>query len=62
MHINLKTIKSYLRLEEIDQDGGVKGPGAHFPHEHINNIPTCGILLTENQLETGRRTPVQQKL
>ena len=25
-----------------DQEGGVGGHGAHFPHEHIKNMSTCG--------------------
>lgn len=25
-----------------------------FPQEHIKNIPTCGEILNENKLETGR--------
>ena len=25
-----------------DQEGGVGGHGAHFSHEHIKNMSTCG--------------------
>lgn len=32
------------------------------PHKHIKNIAACGITLTENQLETGRRSLIQSKL
>ena len=32
------------------------------PHEHIKNISTCGVILTETKLETGRKTPVQPRL
>lgn len=26
------------------------------PHKHIKNTSTCGALLTESWLETGRKT------
>ena len=32
------------------------------PHKHIKNTSTCGTILTENKLETVRRTPIQPKL
>lgn len=32
------------------------------PHEHIKNISTCATTLSENYLETGRKTPVQPRL
>ena len=31
-------------------------------NEHIKNTPACETLLRENELETGRRTPVQPRL
>lgn len=27
-------------------------------HEHIKNTSICGVILTENQLETGRKTSI----
>ena len=30
-----------------------------YPYKHINNTPTWGAILTENQMETGR-TPLFQ--
>ena len=32
------------------------------PQEHIKHTSTCGAVLTENNLETGRKTPVQPRL
>lgn len=29
-----------------DQDGGVRGQGAHLPV--TKNISTCGVIITEN--------------
>ena len=49
-------------MEEGDQDGWVRGHGAHSSHKHIKNTSTCGTVLTENQWETGRRSPIQPKL
>ena len=34
--------------------------GLRSPHEHIKNASTCGTILMENQLETGRITPIQK--
>lgn len=31
-------------------------------HEHIKNTSTCGAVLTENKLKTGRKTLAQPKL
>lgn len=28
------------------------------PHIHIKNASMCGKVLTENQLETGKRSPI----
>lgn len=32
------------------------------PYKDIKNTPICGTVLTENQLETGRRSLLQSKL
>ena len=32
------------------------------PYKQIRSASTCGTILTENQLETGRQTPIQPKL
>lgn len=32
------------------------------PYKHIRNASTRGTILTENQLETGKRSPTQPKL
>ena len=31
-------------------------------HKYIKNTSTSGAILTENKLETGRKTPVQPRL
>lgn len=33
-----------------------------IPHEHIKNKYTFGAILTENGLEIGRKTLIQQML
>ena len=33
-----------------------------YSYRHIKNTSTCGTILTENQLETGRRSLIQPKL
>lgn len=32
------------------------------PPTHIKNATTCGIIVMENELETGRSTPMQPRL
>ena len=32
------------------------------PQESIKNTSTCGVMLTEDDLETCRRTPVYARL
>lgn len=32
--------------------------GLIFPHIHIKDASMCGTVLTENQLETGERSPI----
>ena len=43
-----------------DQDR-LGGHGTHFPHEH-EDTSKCGESITENELETGRKTFVQPRL
>ena len=39
------------------------GVGLTSPHKHANNESTCGTVLAEHCLETGRRSPpIQPKL
>ena len=33
-----------------------------FPHEQIKNTSMCEIIVTENRLDTGRKTLIQSKL
>lgn len=33
-----------------------------FPCEHITNTSTCGTILPENELDTGRKTLIQSRL
>lgn len=55
-----QTIRSEVRR---DQDGRVGRCGTHpLTPKYIKNTCTCGIMFMENQLETGRRTPIQLKL
>ena len=44
------------KKRERDQDGRAHGPPPPPRHEHIKNTSTCGVILTENKLETGRET------
>lgn len=54
-----QTIRSEVRR---DQDGRVGRCGTHpLTPKYIKNTCTCGIMFMENQLETGRRTPIQPK-
>ena len=32
------------------------------PHKHIKSTSTCGAILTENKLETGKKTIMQPRL
>ena len=47
-----------------DLDGRIGGCGVHLPapHRHIKNTSTHGAVLTENKLETGRKTLEQLRL
>lgn len=42
-----------------DQDGRVGKHVAQLPHEHIKDTSTCRAILTENKLETDRKTLIQ---
>ena len=43
-----------MNTAEINQDGWVGGHGTH--------TSTCGTIITENKLETVRKTPIQPRL
>ena len=45
-----------------DQNDGVGGCGAHLPPRIHTNTSTCGSILTENKLETVRKTLLQPRL
>ena len=45
-----------ISLPEEDQDGRVGKHAAQLPHKHSKNTSTCGAILTENKLETERKT------
>ena len=43
------------RVSKTDQRGRVGGWGTHLSQQAHQNYITCGTMLTENQLETGKR-------
>ena len=43
------------RVSKTDQRGRVGGWGTHLSQRAHQNYITCGTMLTENQLETGKR-------
>lgn len=45
-----------------DQDGVSRRMQNSLPPMHIKNTSTCGRVLTENQQEAGRKTPVWPRL
>lgn len=52
-------VRNWQWSRERNQDGR-GGYGAHFPHIHIKNASMCGTVLTEIQLETGKRSPISK--
>ena len=47
--------RGLARVSKTDQRGRVGGWGTHFSQQAHQNYITCGTMLTENQLETGKR-------
>ena len=46
----------------MDQDGGGVGRGAHlFPTRYIKNTSTCGMTLTAQLLNAGRRPQTSKR-
>ena len=55
-----------IKVQEVKPEGTrdqdrLGGHGTHFPHEH-EDTSKCGESITENELETGRKTFVQPRL
>ena len=48
-----------ITLPRGDQDGRVGKHVAQLPHEHIKNKSSRRAILTENKLETDRKTLTQ---
>ena len=57
-----RSSRQKINKEGEDQDGRVEDSELIFPHEHIKNTSTSGVVLTENKLKASRKTLTQPRL
>lgn len=60
-HCSVYRIRDRVEIKRVKEDDAE----LTFPQERIENThrkPTCGVILTENKLDTGRKTLIQPRL
>ena len=58
LNLNIKNKKLRRGIKMAEQ----QNEELTSPHKHIKNTSTYGTILKENQLKTGRRSPIHSKL